>query len=70
MTWPHVTIVTYAANEHAQFCGVARTIHMEYGIDLHFLGLLTSGYKPVTKLVSFFDGPFTFEWVNGKAIFA
>jgi hypothetical protein len=63
-------IIIYAANEHAQFCGVARAIHMEYGIDLLFPRLYTLWCKPITKPVSFFDGPLTLEWVNGKAIFA
>jgi hypothetical protein len=26
----------YVANEHAQFCGIARSIHVEYGINLLF----------------------------------
>jgi hypothetical protein len=40
-TRQHVTIIICAANEHAQFCGVARSIHVEYGIDVLF-----SRYKP------------------------
>ncbi len=31
------TIVIYVANEHAQFCGITRSIHVEYGIDVFFL---------------------------------
>jgi hypothetical protein len=27
-TQPHVMIKNYAANEHAQFCGIARMVHM------------------------------------------
>ncbi len=30
-------IVIYVANEHAQFCGIERLIHVEYGIDVLFL---------------------------------
>jgi hypothetical protein len=63
-------IIIYAANEHAQFCGVARSIHVEYGIDLLFPRHITSCYKPLSKPVSFSDGPFTLEWVNDKTIFA
>jgi hypothetical protein len=29
-------MVIYAANEHALFCGVARAIHVKYGVDLLF----------------------------------
>ncbi len=36
-TWQHVTIIIDTANEHAQFCGIVRSIHVEYGIDLLFL---------------------------------
>ncbi len=39
--WQHNTIITCAANEHAQFCGVARSIRVEYGIDVLF-----PRYKP------------------------
>ncbi len=35
------TILFYLANEHAQFCGIARLIHVEYGINVLFLR-----YKP------------------------
>jgi hypothetical protein len=40
-SWRHVTIIIWAANEHAQFCGIARSIHVEYGIDVLF-----PRYKP------------------------
>jgi hypothetical protein len=62
-------IIIYVANEHAQFCGVARLIHVEYGIDLLFFKALNLVLNPLSKPVSFSDGPFTLEWVNGKAIF-
>ncbi len=35
-TWWHVMIIIYTANEHAQFCGIARLIHVEYGINVPF----------------------------------
>jgi hypothetical protein len=35
-TWPHVTIAIHAANEHAQFPGIVRMIHMECGINFPF----------------------------------
>jgi hypothetical protein len=35
-TWQHVTIIIFPANEHAQFCGIARAIQVEYGIDILF----------------------------------
>ncbi len=35
-TWQHVTIIICAAYEHAQFYGIARLIHVEYGIDVLF----------------------------------
>jgi hypothetical protein len=63
-------IVINATNEHAQFCGVERTIHIKDGANFLFPRLLTPWCKPETKPISFFDGPFTFEWVNGKAIVA
>ncbi len=69
-TRPHVRIVIHAANEYAQFCGIAGTIHMKDGADLLFPRFYTSCCKPITKLVSFSDGPFAFEWVYGKTIFA
>jgi hypothetical protein len=34
-------MIVYAANEHAQVYGIARSIHVEYGVDLLFLS-----YKP------------------------
>ncbi len=35
------TIIIYVANEHTRFCGIASSIHVEYGIGLAFLR-----YKP------------------------
>ncbi len=35
-TWRHVIIIICAANEHAQFCGITRLIHVEYSIDVLF----------------------------------
>jgi hypothetical protein len=68
--WPHVAIIIHATNEHAQFCGIARMIHMKDTINFLFPRLQATRSKPVTKPVSFFDGPLLFDWVNGESVFA
>ncbi len=67
-TWQHVTIMIYTANKHAQFCRIARLIHWSMAL-IFFFQDINLVLKPLSKPVSFSDGPFTLEWVNGKAIF-
>ncbi len=38
-TWQHVMIIIYTANEHAQFCGVAKSIHWSIPSIFFFQGI-------------------------------
>ena len=40
-TWPHVAIIINTTNEHAQFSGILRTIHMKDGIIFFLPGFET-----------------------------
>ena len=68
MTGPHVVVIIDTSNEHAQFSGIARVIHVQNCVYFLFPGLKTSRCKPMTKPVSLSDGPFTLSSVYGKAI--
>ncbi len=38
-TWQHVMIIIYTANEHAQFCGIVRSINWSMASILFFQGI-------------------------------
>ena len=64
MTWPHITIEINTANEHGQFCGIARAIHMQDSIDFLLPWLETSGCRPIAEPVNFLNCPFALEWIR------
>ncbi len=43
VTWQHVMIIIYTANEHAQFCGIARLIHWSMTLIFFFQGIKPLG---------------------------
>ncbi len=67
-TWPNIPVIIDTSDEHALFRGILGAIHMEDGIYVFLPGLLIPWSKPITQPVSFFDGPFTFKWVNRKTV--
>ena len=67
-TGSHVAVIIDAPNEQAQLSSIARAIHVQDCLYLLFPRLKTSRWKPITKPVSFLDGPFLFRRVYGKAV--
>ena len=69
-TRPHISVVGYKTEECTKLFHVLGRLHRKNSFDFLWIWFDTTMSEPMSKEVSFLNGPFAFARVDNKALFS